>query len=44
LVEVSTGLVNEGFVEMISDTSGFKKDAIVTKNAYKLLEISTMEN
>jgi len=44
LVEVSTGLVNEGFVEMISDTSGFKKDAIVTKNAYKLLEISNMEN
>ena len=42
LVEVSTGLVNEGFVEIISDTSVFKKNAIVTKNAHKLLAISNM--
>ena len=44
MVEVTTGLVSNGYVEILSGTDQFKNDSIVVGNAHKLFAISNMEN
>jgi cobalt-zinc-cadmium efflux system membrane fusion protein len=44
MIEVSTGQISQGFVEILSDPNLFKKDAIVVGNAYKLYSINNMES
>jgi len=44
MIEVSTGQISQGFVEILSDPNSFKKDAIVIGNAYKLYSIKSIES
>jgi len=44
MIEVSTGQISQGFVEILSDPNTFKKDAIVIGNAYKLYSIKSIES
>ncbi len=44
MIEVSTGQISQGFVEILSDPSSFKKDSIVVGNAYKLYSINNMDS
>ncbi len=44
MVEVTTGLVSNGYVEILSGTDEFKNVSIVVGNAHKLFAISNMEN
>ena len=43
MIEVSTGQISQGFVEILSDPTSFKKDSIVVGNAYKLYSINNMD-
>ena len=44
MIEVSTGQISQGFVEILSDPTSFKKDSIVVGNAYKLYSINNMDS
>jgi cobalt-zinc-cadmium efflux system membrane fusion protein len=44
MIEVSTGQISQGFVEILSDPNSFKKDSIVVGNAYKLYLINNMDS
>ena len=44
MIEVSTGHISQGLVEILSDPNTFKKDAIVIGNAYKLYSIKSIES
>jgi cobalt-zinc-cadmium efflux system membrane fusion protein len=44
MIEVSTGQISQGFVEILSDPNSFKKDSIVVGNAYKLYSINNMDS
>ena len=44
LVEISTGSTSQGYVEITSDPTLFKKDAIVITNAHKLFALATMDS
>jgi cobalt-zinc-cadmium efflux system membrane fusion protein len=44
MIEVATGQISQGFIEILTDPNSFKKDAIVIGNAYKLFSITNMES
>jgi cobalt-zinc-cadmium efflux system membrane fusion protein len=44
MIEVSTGHISQGLVEILADPNTFKKDAIVIGNAYKLYSIKSIES